>query len=54
MTVANNPITINLPNRIYHRLQQAVQTSNHSLEELLLQTIEGNMPPIAAEAPLEI
>src|SRR5947208_1997931 len=51
MMIQNEPITIHLPDTLYHRLQQAAQTTNIPLEDLLLQTIAGNMPPTVDDAP---
>ena len=49
--IQNEPIMIHLPDTLYHRLQQAAQTTNIPLEELLLQTIAGNMPPTVDDTP---
>jgi hypothetical protein len=38
-------IPIQLPDAIYQRLQQVAHATNHSIEEVVLQTIRGNLPP---------
>jgi hypothetical protein len=38
-------IPIQLPDAIYQRLQQVARATNHSIEEVVLQTIRGNLPP---------
>ena len=41
----NQIIPIQLPEAIYQRLQQVAHATHHSLEEVVLQTIRGNLPP---------
>jgi hypothetical protein len=41
----NQTIPIQLPEAIYQRLQQVAHATNHSIEEVVLQTIRGNLPP---------
>ncbi len=41
----NQTIPVQLPNAIYQRLQQVAHATNHSIEEVVLQTIRGNLPP---------
>jgi hypothetical protein len=41
----NQTIPIPLPDDIYQRLQQVAHATNHSIEEVVLQTIRGNLPP---------
>jgi len=38
-------IPIQLPEAIYQRLQQVAHATHHSIEEVVLQTIRGNLPP---------
>ena len=38
-------IPIQLPKDLYQRLQQVAHATHHSLEEVVLQTIRGNLPP---------
>ena len=41
----NQTIPIQLPEAIYQRLQQVAHAMHHSIEEVVLQTIRGNLPP---------
>ncbi|HEY7489782.1 MAG TPA: hypothetical protein VIH59_01545 [Candidatus Tectomicrobia bacterium] len=41
----NQTIPIQFPEAIYQRLQQVAHATNHSIEEVVLQTIRGNLPP---------
>ena len=41
----NQTIPIQLPDTIYQRLQQVAHETHHSIEEVVLQTIRGNLPP---------
>jgi hypothetical protein len=41
----NQTIPIQLPEAIYQRLQQAAHATHHSIEEVVLQPIRGNLPP---------
>jgi hypothetical protein len=41
----NQTIPIQLPDAIYRRLQQVAHATNHSIEEVVLQTIRGNLSP---------
>ncbi len=54
MTTQTMPVTVNLPDVTYHQLQRVAQMTKRRLEDVLLQTIEGNMPPVADDAPLDI
>ena len=54
MIARSTPVTINLPNTIYRQLQQAAQMTNRRLEDVLLQTISGNIPPSIEEVPANI
>lgn len=38
-------VTLELPDRLYHRLQEIAEVSQRPLLELLLRTIEEGMPP---------
>src|SRR2546429_3033174 len=40
----NQTIPIQLPEAIYQRLQQVAHATHHSIEEVVLQTIRGNLP----------
>ena len=39
----NQTIPLQLPDAIYQRLQQVAHATNHSVEEVLLQTIRANL-----------
>ena len=54
MTVQTRPVTIELPDPIYRQLQQAAKTTKRRLEDVLLQTISGNLPPGTEDAPAEM
>jgi hypothetical protein len=52
--VPNQTIPIQLPDAIYQRLQQVAQATNHSIEEVVLQTIRGNLPPSLGDLSPEL
>lgn len=54
MIAQSTPVTIHLPNTVYRKLQQAARTTNRGLEDILLQTINGNIPPLVEEAPADV
>jgi hypothetical protein len=54
MIAQSTPVTIHLPNVIYRKLQQAARTTNRRLEDVVLQTISGNIPPSIEEAPADV
>ena len=54
MLAPPQPLTVHLPDQLYRRLQQTAKYTRRSLEELVVQTIEGNMPPTVADAPPEL
>ena len=43
--MSDQTIPIQLPDAIYQRLQQVAHATHHSIEEVVLQTIRGNLPP---------
>lgn len=47
-------ITVKLPQAIYRRLEHTAAMTNQSLDNVLLQTIRGNIPPSPEDAPAEI
>ncbi len=49
MTVQS--VTVTLPEPIVKRLQQAAQTMQLSVGDVLAQTIRGNLPPALADLP---
>lgn len=54
MTVQTRPVTIDLPDPIYRQLQQTANKTKRRLEDVLLQTISGNLPPGTEDAPAEM
>jgi len=47
-------LTINLPEQTFQRLAQIAQLTNQSLEDLIVQSVTGNLPPAVETAPSEI
>jgi hypothetical protein len=47
-------VTLNLPEAIYRRLLRTAETIQKPLEDVLLQTIEGNLPPSVEDMPAEL
>ena len=54
MTVQTRPVTIDLPDPIYRQLQQTARKTKRRLEDVLLQTISGNLPPGTEDAPADM
>ena len=54
MSVQTRPVTIDLPDPIYRQLQQTARRTKRRLEDVLLQTIAGNLPPGTEDAPLDM
>jgi len=54
MSLQTMPVTIHLPNALYRRFQQAAQATQRRVEDVLLQTLAGNIPPALDEAPLDL
>ncbi len=52
--MAVQPITLNLPDAIYQRLQHVANALNRPLEEVIFQSIEGNLPPAIDDLPSEL
>ena len=46
-------ITLHLPENIYWRLQAISQVTHQPLEEVAFQAIQGNLPPLIEDLPLE-
>jgi len=53
-SMAVQPITLNLPDAIYHRLQHVANALNRPLEEVIFQSIQGNLPPAVDDLPSEL
>jgi hypothetical protein len=47
-------VTLNLPEPIYRRLRRAAETSRLSFEDVVVQTIVGNLPPSVDDVPPEL
>ena len=54
MTVQTRPVAIDLPDPIYRQLQQTAHKTQRRLEDVLLQTISGNLPPGTEDTPAEM
>lgn len=46
-------ITLSLPNDIYRRFQHVAKAVQRPLEDIVFQTIQGNLPPSVEDLPLE-
>lgn len=44
-------IKIDLPTKMYRRLEKLAAATNQSLDAVLLQTIRGNLPPLLDDVP---
>lgn len=47
-------VTVNLPKAIYERLQHVATAVNRPLEEIIFQSIQGNLPPALDDLPHEL
>jgi hypothetical protein len=54
MSAQTMPVTLSLPEPLYRQFQQAAQAAKRRLEDVLLQTIAGNVPPSVEDVPSEI
>jgi hypothetical protein len=52
--MASQSITLNLPEKLYQRIRQAADTMQRPLEDVFIQTIQGNLPPAIADLPDEL
>ncbi len=52
--MAFQTVTLRLPEDIYWRLQRAAQTIQRSLEDVMFQTIRGNLPPTMDDLPADL
>ena len=48
------PVTLNLSDTIYRRMQRVAVALNRPLEEIVLQSIQGNLPPVLADLPPDL
>lgn len=46
-------VTVQLPEGVYHRLQAMAQVTHQPVETVMLQAIEGNLPPMIEDIPIE-
>ena len=46
-----HPVTVNLPKTIYEQLQHVVTSVNRPLEEIVFQSIQGNLAPALEDLP---
>jgi hypothetical protein len=53
-SMALQPVTVKLPQALYRRLERAAAMTRQSLDDVLLQTIRGNVPPVLEDAPAEL
>ncbi len=51
--MATQTVNVALPDEIYRRLQKMATATHRSLEEILVQTIRGNLPPIPDDVATE-
>jgi len=47
-------ITLDLPKAIYQRLRRMAEATHQPVEEVMFQTIRGNLPPLVDDLPLEL
>lgn len=47
-------VTVNLPKAIYERLQHVATAVNQPLEEIVFQSIQGNLPPALDDLPQDL
>jgi hypothetical protein len=50
----NQAITVDLPEDIYLRLRHVAEQTEQPLEDILFQSIQGNLPPSPLDAPAEM
>lgn len=47
-------VKIELPKKMYRRLEKLATATNQTIDAVLLQTIRGNLPPILEDVPLSM
>ena len=52
--MAVQTIQLQLPDAIYQRLQRVAEATNQPLEQVVLQTIRGNLPPLLDDLSPEL
>ncbi len=51
--MSTQSITLDLPENVYRRLQLMAKTIHQPLEEVVFQSIKGNLPPLSDDIPPE-
>ncbi|HLG16492.1 MAG TPA: hypothetical protein VJH03_18595 [Blastocatellia bacterium] len=52
--VATKPIKLQLPNRLYERVEQAARAVKCDVSEMIVSTLETRMPPLPEDLPPEV
>lgn len=52
--MAVQTVTLELPEDIYQRLQRVAEATHQPVEEVMVQTIRGNLPPSVDDLPPEL
>ena len=52
--MAFQSVTLDLPDAVYERLQHAATALNRPLEEVVFQSIQGNLPPSLDDLPVNL
>jgi hypothetical protein len=52
--MTNATITLDLPEDMHQRLQSMAQAIHQPLEEVVVRTIQGNLPPSVDDLPVEV
>ena len=47
-------VTLTLPTKVYRRFARAARETNRSINQVLLQSIRGNLPPVFDDLPKEL
>jgi hypothetical protein len=49
----NHPIQLELPHSVYERLAEVAEASGWKLEDVVLQSLKGGMPPSLGKVPVD-
>ncbi len=52
--MALQTVTLQLPENIYQRLRRMAETTRQPLEEVVFHSIQGNLPPVTDDLPIEM
>lgn len=52
MSMETQSVKIELPKKMYRRLEKLANAMNQTVDAVLLQTIRGNLPPVLEDLPL--